>query len=476
MSQMISTDICVIGAGSGGLSVAAGASQMGARVVLVEKGEMGGECLNTGCVPSKALLAAAHAAHAARQAHRFGIQIAGPEVQMEQVHAHLQGVIGAIAPHDSQARFEKLGVQVIRAEAHFTGPREVIAGDYLIEARRVVVATGSHPALPAIAGLERVPFFTNENLFDNRQPLPHLLVLGGGPVAVELAQAYRRLGSQVTMLARTRLLKRDDAELVAVLQRQLAEEGITCRAGLDFEKVERSQDGGVVVEVTHGGERHRLAGSHLLVATGRRPNTERLQLAAANISVNEQGFIAVDPRLRTTNPRVYALGDVAGPHLFTHMAAYQAGIVVRNVLFRLPARVDYRGLAWVTYTDPEVAQVGLSEAQAKQAGLKVTVLRKEFAQNDRARTEGQAEGLIKVVVGPGGRILGAGIAGPHAGELIHSWSLAVSSRLTIGAMATAIAPYPTLSEISKGVAGSYYTPKLYGEGTRRLVRWLARLG
>lgn len=475
MSQILSTDICVIGAGSAGLSVAAGASQMGARVVLVERGRMGGDCLNSGCVPSKALLAAAHAVQAVRDGRRFGVVTGEASLDLAEAHAHVQRTIAAIAPHDSQERFEGLGVRVIKGAGLFTTPSQLVGGDWVINARRFVIATGSRPAIPPIPGIERVPHFTNETLFDHPHPIPHLVIIGGGPIAVEMAQAHRRLGSRVTLLVRSTLLKRDDPELVAVVRERLAREGVNCRVGLEFLKVEGCA-AGVAVELEQGGERHRVEGSHLLVATGRRPNVERLQLEVAGVGLDPNGFIATDRRLRTTNRRIHALGDVVGHHLFTHAAAYQAGIVVRNLLFRLPAKVDYRGMAWVTYSDPELAQVGMTEARARAEGGKVTVLTKPFAENDRARAEGATEGLIKVMVGRGGRILGASIVGRRAGELIQIWSLAMARGLGIGAMASYIAPYPTLGEISKGVAGSYFTPTLYGERTRRLVRLLARWG
>jgi len=448
----------VIGAGSGGLSLAAGASQMGASVALVERAQMGGECLHTGCVPSKALLAAA--------ARGEGFDAA---------YAHVRRAIDTIAPHDSRERFEGLGVRVIAGEARFSGPRTVVAGAVEIRARRFVIATGSRPVMPPLPGLADVPALSNETLF-SEQPAPsHLLILGGGPVGVEMAQAFRRLGSEVSLVEEGEILPRDDPELVAVIRDRLVAEGVAlheqCRA------VGAARAGGDIrldCQATGGGE-VALTGSHLLVAAGRSANIDGLDLDAAGVAAVD-GALQLDARLRTSNKRIFAIGDVAGPYRFTHMASYQAGIVLRNALFRLPAKVDYRAVPWVTYGDPELAHVGLSERAARDAGVGFQVLRHNYAENDRAVAEGRTEGLIKVVVSPGGRILGASIAGAAAGEIIHAWSLAVARRLKVSAMAQTITPYPTYSEIGVRAAGSFYTPKLYSPRTKRLVRFLQRLG
>ena len=475
MTDTTKTDICVIGAGSGGLSVAAGAAQMGAKVVLIEKHRMGGDCLNYGCVPSKALIAAAHAADRVRHAGRFGVNGHEPEIDFLKVHDHVHGVIAAIAPHDSVERFEGLGVDVIQGAARFTGPREVDVGGRRIRARRFVIATGSSPATPPIPGLDQVPYFTNETVFDLDERPEHLIVIGGGPIGTELAQAHRRLGAQVTLLEGSTILKKDDRETVDVVRRRLGEDGIDVREGIKIWLVE-SHHNGVAVLLGHNGEVERIEGTHLLVAAGRRPNTEGLDLEAAGILYSPKG-IEVDKRLRTTNKKVFAIGDVAGGFQFTHMAAYQAGIVIRNALFHLPAKVDYAAVPWVTYTDPELAHVGINEREARERfGDDIRVLRGSFAENDRAQAERETDGLIKIVVGRKGRILGATIVGAHAGELILTWVLAVGEGLKIGSIANLIAPYPTLSEVSKRAAGSYYTPTLFSERTRKLVGALQHFG
>ena len=453
----IRADLCVIGAGSGGLSIAAGAVQMGASVILIEQSRMGGECLNTGCVPSKALLAAA-----AR-----GDDFAA-------AYDHMRQVIAAIEPHDSAERFRGLGAHVVFGKAQFVARRFLEVGDTSVTARRFIVATGSAPVIPSIPGLDSVPYFTNETLFDSAPEPRHLLVLGGGPVGVEMAQAYRRLGAEVTLVEGKRLLGRDDPELVAIVRAQLIEDGVTIHEETPVTAVE-ADGAGVALTCGSGDASVRLSGSHLLVAAGRRPKIEGLGLEDAGVALND-GVPLIDARLRTTNKRIFAIGDVVGPYRFTHTASYQARIVITNALFRLPARVRYDAVPWVTYTDPELAHVGLSEAEARAKGNEVRILRFPFEENDRAIAEGATRGLVKVVATRRGRVLGASIVGAHAGELILPWVLAVKYRLGVGKLAQAIVPYPTLSEASARAAGSFHAPMLFGPRTKRLVRMLARLG
>lgn len=470
---MVNTDICVIGAGSGGLSVAAGAAQMGAKVVLVEKGEMGGDCLNTGCVPSKSILAAGHVAQNMRDAGSFGVQALEPKVDWAAVHRHIHEVISAIAPNDSQQRFEALGVTVIRAAGQFEDARTLRAGDQRIRAKYFVLATGSSPFVPPFEGLDQVPYFTNENIFDNRKKVEHLIVVGGGPIAMEMAQAHLRLGARVSVMKKSRFLIKDDPELSRVIIGRLQKEGMEFHEGGHDLAVEKTDDGKIAVRHTTDIYSQSVTGSHLLIASGRRANVNGMNLEAAGVAYGARG-VDVDARLRTTSKRIFAIGDVAGPYQFTHMAAYQAGIVIRNMLFKLPAKVDYSAVPWVTYTDPELAQVGMSEAAAEQAGREIRVLRWHFSENDRAQAEKRTEGLVKVITTPRGRILGAGIVGLHAGELIQPWVLAISQKMKIGAMASMIAPYPTLAEVNKRIAGSFYTEKLFSQGTKRLVKLLLK--
>jgi pyruvate/2-oxoglutarate dehydrogenase complex dihydrolipoamide dehydrogenase (E3) component len=459
-------DLCVIGAGSAGLSIAAGAQQMGARVALIEKGLMGGDCLNYGCVPSKALLAAARRVAEAAHWPAFGLGGAAPAVDFAGVMRHVHEVIAAIAPNDSVERFEGLGVTVIQAEARFLAPDRVQAGGRIIAARRFVLATGSRPAAPPIPGLTEGGYLTNETVFALRERPRHLLVLGGGPIGCELAQAFRRLGSAVTLVELDRLLPKDDPELAQLVRERLLAEGVT----LHEKSKAVAVAAGPRVTIEGPGGRQELAGSHLLLALGRRPDYGGLDLAAAGVELKD-GRPVLDRGLRTTNRRIYAAGDAAGGLQFTHLAGAHAGIVIRRALFRLPARADRLVVPWVTYCDPELASVGQLGADAARH----RVLRWSFHDNDRAQAERRTAGLIKVVTTKRGRVLGAAIAGPEAGELILPWVLAVAGRLKLAALASVVAPYPTLSEVSKRAAGSFYAPALFGSRTRRLVRWLLQL-
>ena len=465
----IDTDICVIGAGSGGLSVAAGAVQMGARVVLIEAAEMGGDCLNAGCVPSKALIAAAKAAEAQRRGFR-GVAGIEPQVDFGAVKDHVAAVIAGIAPVDSQERFEGLGCTVIRAFARFTGPREVTAGDAVIRARRFVIATGSRPFVPPVQGAETVPYLTNETIFGLRDRPAHLIVIGGGPIGLEMAQAHRRLGCEVTVIEGAKALGREDPELAAVVIGALVAEGVTLIEGQPVVRLAGSEG---AVEVTLGDGRQ-VKGSHILMAVGRKVALDGMGLDTAGIAHTPKG-VTVDARLRSTNRRVYAVGDAAGGLQFTHVAGWHAGIVVRQAVLGLPAKADPRAVPRATYTDPELAQVGLTEADARAAhGAALTVVRADFAHNDRALTEGKAKGLIKVMVVKG-RPVGASIVGPQAGELVALWALAISARLKMSAIAGMVAPYPTLGEVSKRAAGAYFSPKLFDNpALKRLVRFVQR--
>jgi pyruvate/2-oxoglutarate dehydrogenase complex dihydrolipoamide dehydrogenase (E3) component len=469
MTERIKVDLCVIGAGSAGLSAAAGAVQMGASVALVEGGRMGGDCLNYGCVPSKALLAAAKRAQAMRDAGPFGIAPVEPEIDFAAVKDHIARTIAAIEPHDSVERFEGLGVRVIRAYGRFVSPTELEAGGARIVARRFVIATGSRPRIPPVPGLDAVPFLTNETIFDLRDRPGRLIVLGAGPIGLEMAQAHRRLGCEVVVIEAGRALAKDDPELAAVVLERLRAEGVEIHEGAPADRVSGGP-GAIVVEA--GGRRH--AGTHLLVAVGRAPNVERLGLDAAGVTLGERG-VAVDAGLRTSNRRIYAIGDVTGGLMFTHVAGDQASTILRSALFGLPAKARRTAIPWVTYVDPELAQVGLTEAQARAAhGDRLEILRAPFADNDRARAEGATTGLVKVMVARGEPV-GVGIVGAQAGELIGLWALALARGAKISAMAGYVAPYPTLGEASKRAAGQYYAPRLFANPwVARAVRFVQR--
>jgi pyruvate/2-oxoglutarate dehydrogenase complex dihydrolipoamide dehydrogenase (E3) component len=474
VAEVLTPDICVIGAGSGGLSVAGAAAAFGVPVVLVEKGKMGGDCLNYGCVPSKALLAAAKHAVASRRVTPFGLTQSRAEVDFAKVHAHVHGVIAAIAPNDSRERFTGLGVQVIEGSARFVDARTVAVGDkFEIKARRFVIATGSSPAIPPIPGLAETPFLTNETIFDLKTCPEHLVIVGAGPVGLELAQAHRRLGAKVTVLEAAAPLAADDPECAAIVLDHLAREGVTIRAGVKVTRVGHT-DGRIqaVIETSQGEET--IEGSNLLIATGRSPNLGGLELEKAAIKYDHAG-VAVDRGLKTSNSKVYAIGDVAGGH-FTHAANQHAGIVIRNALFRLRAKVNDELVPRVTFTDPELAHVGLAEAQARERHKEIRVLRWPYHENDRAQAERATEGHIKVITAKNGRILGATIVGAQAGELITTWTLALSRSLNIRAMTGIVVPYPTLSELGKRAAISYFSPSLNNPRLRKLINFLRRFG
>jgi pyruvate/2-oxoglutarate dehydrogenase complex dihydrolipoamide dehydrogenase (E3) component len=476
MAEILKPDICVIGGGSGGLSVAAAAAAFGVPVVLIERHKMGGECLNTGCVPSKALLAAAKRAAFMRGTEPFGVIASGVDIDFAKVRDHVQRVIAAIAPTDSAERFAGLGVRVIKGNAKFKDRRTVVVGDnYEIRARRFVIAAGSTPALPPIPGLDEGPYLTNETVFDLSERPDRLIIIGAGPIGLEMAQAFRRLGSEVTVLEAATPLAKDDPECAAIVLDQLEREGVVIRSGVTVARAKHAT-GSVAVTFEGAGGEATIEGRYLLVATGRKPTTDGLDLEAAGIKYDRSGIL-VNKRLKTTNRRVYAIGDVAAGQLqFTHAANYHAGLVIRNALFRFPVKVNNNAVPWVTYTEPELAQTGLSEAQARTRKLKIRILRWSYADNDRAQAERETHGHIKVITNRKGKILGAGIVGAQAGELIAMWTLAIAQGLNIRSLTGIVLPYPTLSEISKRAAIDYFTPSLTSPWVRRIIARLRIFG
>jgi pyruvate/2-oxoglutarate dehydrogenase complex dihydrolipoamide dehydrogenase (E3) component len=475
MATVLKPDLCVVGAGSGGLSVAAAAAMFGVPVVLIERGRMGGDCLNIGCVPSKALIAAADRAHDIRTAGVFGITTATPQVHFNRVHDHIHRVISDIAPNDSVERFTSLGVQVIAGEAAFVDRRTIRVGDTEIQPRRFVLATGSKPAIPGIEGIETVPYLTNETVFELTKRPDRLLVLGGGPIGVELGQAFRRLGSEVTIVQSGRLLPREDAEIAGFVRRSLQADGVDLREGVKVVKL-ADKEGALVATLDTGVT---VTATHLLIATGRAANVASLNLAAAGIIPNERG-IPVNQKLKTSNGRVYAIGDCAVGATdglqFTHVANYHAGLVIRSALFRIGAKVSNKAIPRVTYCDPEIASVGLTEDVARASGIAVQVLRWPFAENDRAQAERATAGVVKLTIGKKGTILGASIAGKSAGDLLIPWVMAIQKGWGVKDMAGFVFPYPTLSEASKRAAMSHFAPLAAKPWIRRIIGFLRKLG
>ena len=468
--KRIKTDVLVIGGGSGGLSVAAGASQMGASVTLLEGHKMGGDCLNYGCVPSKAFIASGKAAYAQSHAVQYGVGNSVPTVDYSAAKDHVADVIATITPMDSVERFEGFGVNVIQEFGEFISPTEVQAGDAIITARRIVIATGSSPLVPPIPGLENVPYETNETLFELREQPKHLLIIGGGPIGMEMAQAHVRLGSKVTVIEGAKALGKDDPELAEVVLNSLRDEGVEIAEDALAAEI-RGKLGAIEVETQ---DSRIFKGSHLLMAVGRKSNVDKLNLKAAGIEPT-RGGIQVDAGMRTTNRRVYAIGDVAGGLQFTHVAGYHAGVIIRSMLFGLPSKAKTAHIPWATYTDPELSQVGLTEAQAREVhGAKLEVVRFHFNHNDRAIAERKTKGFIKVMVVKG-RPIGASIVGYQAGELINLWALALANNMKMSQIAAMVAPYPTIGEINKRAAGAYFTPRLFDSPTvKRIVVFVQR--
>jgi pyruvate/2-oxoglutarate dehydrogenase complex dihydrolipoamide dehydrogenase (E3) component len=467
-------DLVIIGGGVGGLVTASVAGQLGLDVVLIEREDaLGGDCLHYGCVPSKTLIRSAEVAHLARTAPGFGIDAALGDVDLGRVMERVRGVVERIQAHDDPERFRSYGIDVRFGEARFIDPHTVAVGDGVVRGRRFLIATGSSPAIPPIEGLERTGYITNETMFAQEALPRRLAVLGGGPIGVELAQALARLGSEVTIIEPAeRLLSREDQELTSELTDVLRAEGLTVYLQTAVQSVEQGA-GGKALHCSGPGGAQTIEVDEILVAAGREPNVRELTLENAGVDYG-RGGITVDDRLRTSAKHIFACGDCCGPYPLTHAAEYQAGVVIANAVFRWPKKVDYRVMPWATYTDPELAHVGLTEAAAHEQGLKVEVARFPFKDVDRALAEGSERGQAKLIVHRG-RLVGASILGPRAGELIHEAVLAMQTRTKIGAIVGMVHAYPTLSQIHRRALSSLYSPRLFAPRTRTLVRWLNRL-
>ncbi|MDD9912310.1 MAG: FAD-dependent oxidoreductase [Alphaproteobacteria bacterium] len=473
MSKIEKFDLAILGAGSGGLVIAAVAAQLGYKVALFEGGKMGGDCLNYGCVPSKALLAAAKAAQTSQQTVKFGISTK-VHVDFPKVMQHVQDVIAQIAPHDSIERFESYGVTVIQEYGYFIDKKTIgTPTGRQVAARRIIIATGSKPALPTISGLEKISYLTNETIFDLKQRPKHLAIIGGGPIGIEMAQAFSRLGSKITVFqSNAKILPHDDSELTEVLHQSLQEEGITICTECKINQV--SQAGGNITLDTNSGS---FKASHLLVATGRQPNVENLCLEKAGVDYDAHKGVYTNSQQRTSNPNIFAVGDVTGLYRFTHMAADQATIFIKRVLFgNFLTKRKHHNIPWVTYTDPELAHIGLTLEQAKQRyGDKVTVTTVKAEDVDRNRTERATTGLLKIITDYKGRILGVNALSAHAGELLPVWGLMIHKRMKLSELSNVIHAYPTFSEINRKAVSAYYSKALYAPKTQKISRWLFRL-
>ena len=471
-------NVVVIGGGTAGLVTAAGTASLGGRVALIERNKMGGDCLNFGCVPSKALISSARLAHNMRNASTWGLRDREPEVDLEQVMTRMRERRATIAPNDSQARFESLGVDVFRGEAKFISPHEIEVDDTKLRAKHFVIATGTRATMPPIEGLDSVPYFTNETIFDELEaPCESMIVLGGGPIGCELAQAFCRLGVKVTLLNRgAHLLGKEDVDVAKFIQQRLEEEGVMVFHGVEAKSVVQR---GKAIEVQYSskapdGSTGRMNAAALLLASGRTPNIEELALKSAGVEFTKHG-VETNAYLQTSQPHIYAAGDVVGPYQFTHMADYHARIVVRNILMPLQVlrqRVDYSVVPWCTFVDPEVARVGLSEAEAKKKGIDHDVVTQELAHVDRAVVESQDTGFARVFLKRGSdKIIGATIVSEHAGELIHEFVLAMKHGIGLGKIAATIHVYPTFSELARK-AGDQFSKKRLTPRAKKLFTWM----
>jgi pyruvate/2-oxoglutarate dehydrogenase complex dihydrolipoamide dehydrogenase (E3) component len=472
-------DLGIIGGGAAGLTAAAGAAQFGAKTILVEKSaRLGGDCLHFGCVPSKTLIQTASVWALARRSKDFGLPgLTLPPVDLGAVMDRVAGVIETIQRHDSPERFCTLGALIRFGETVFEDDHVITLDGERISAKSWIIATGSSPALPAIDGLKDVPYWTNETVFSQRTLPGRLIVLGGGPIGCEIAQAFARLGSKVTIVEfLDQILSAEDADLAEILKNQLVSEGVEIHTGTRAIRAEKRN--GVILLTTAPSQGDRpevtIEADALLVATGRKPNVDGLRLEATGVHYTAKGIPAND-RMKTNIPHIYACGDINGVMPFTHVAGYEGGIALSNAVLRLPRRADYTHIGWCTYTSPEIASIGLNEKRAQKEGIRYRVIEEPFRENDRALAEGEPDGKIKLLLDRSGKLLGAQIIGIHAGELIHEWIIAKTGKVGLSAMAGTVHLYPTLSEISKRAAGSYFASKLFSDKTRTILRLLFNL-
>ncbi|MBT5574467.1 MAG: FAD-dependent oxidoreductase [Alphaproteobacteria bacterium] len=468
----INTDICVIGGGAAGLSIASGAAQMGAKVVLFEENKMGGDCLNHGCIPSKTIISSAKTAFQMQKSAKQAIQPIGkPKIDFTEISAHISETIQKIAPHDSVERFEALGVQVFQQRAKFTGKRQISSDTLSVNFKYAVIAIGTHPMIPDIPGLSDVPYFTNESIF-SLQTLPeHLVIVGGGAIGVELAQAFIRLGSHVSIIESKTILAHQDGEFKSAIRTILSTEGISFYEQSEIEKITGGNN-----EITIKTKQKLISGSHLLIATGRKADMHGLELDKAGIITNH-GMIKTNARMQTKNPKIYAIGDIATSHRHTNVASAHASIAIQNILFKIPAKFNPLIIPHTIYTDPEISQVGYSKdlAEQKFGAHNIICIIQKISKNDRAVTDSISEGSIQLIAKKNGQLIGATILAPHAGEIIQTCTFAITHKLKLSALAKLHFPYPSYGEALKQAASSFYSERLFSPKMRWLMKWRFKL-
>ncbi|MFP4087153.1 MAG: dihydrolipoyl dehydrogenase family protein [Desulfobacteraceae bacterium] len=470
-------DMGIIGGGAAGLTVASGAAQLGAKTLLIEKEkELGGDCLHFGCVPSKTLIRTAQAYHTMKNAESFGLpQGDVPPVDFSQVKARIQSVIAAIQKHDSEERFCSLGARVEFGEPAFADDHSVRLNGQTVSAKTWVIASGSSPGRPPIEGLDKTPHITNKEIFSLDRLPESMVILGAGPIAIEMAQSFCRLGTKVSVVQRSgQILSKEDRDMADAVMQVLAGEGVGFHLNASVLDVRDWGDERKVRIQDKEGEITALKAEQILMAMGRTPNLEGLHLEAIGVEFDRKG-IQVDNRMRTPRKHIYAAGDITGTFQFTHAAGYEGGIVLSNAVFHLPRKADYTFLPWCTYTDPELASIGMNEKRAQEAGLEYTVLTEAFKDNDRSLAEGERVGKIKMLLDTDEKPVGVQILGPHAGELLSEWVAVLNGKVKLSTLAAAIHPYPTLGEINKGVAGAYLSPKIFSDKVRKGLKFFFHL-
>ena len=466
-------DIGIIGGGAAGLTVASGAAQLGAKTLLVEKEEvLGGDCLHYGCVPSKTLIKTAHIYHLMKNGPKFGLpEINVPPVDFSAVSDRIQSVIGVIQKHDSVERFCKLGVQVEFGDPEFSDEHTISLDGKSISARTWVIATGSSAAIPPVEGLDQTPYLTNRDIFSLKKLPGSMIILGAGPIATEMAQAFCRLGTKVTVIQRSgQILSKEDQDLADIVQQILEAEGVTFQMNTSIVRVKDLGHEREIVVKNQSGKTFSLKAEAILVALGRAPNVTKLGLEKIDVSFGRKG-IKVNSYLKTSHKHIYAAGDVIGGYQFTHVAGYEGGVVLSNAIFHLPKRTNYTHVPWCTYTHPELASIGMNEKSAKAAGLDYSVWSEEFDDNDRGLSEGESVGRIKLLLDGKEKPLGIQILGPHAGELLSEWVAIMNGNVGLSKIASAIHPYPTLGEINKKVVGSVFAKKIFSDRVRKGLKF-----